>query len=375
METPFIYGKTVTGKYFINRENEKKRLINNFQNGINTILISPRRYGKTSLVKEVIRDFPGDKIKFVFFDLFSIRDEESFYAMYAKEIIKATASQNDDLLKTGKEFFSKLVPKLTFSFDPMVDLSVGFDWQEVKKTPDEIINLPEKVATKKNIRIVICIDEFQNISNIPNYQDFERLLRSYWQHHTKVSYCLLGSKRHMMINIFNKKSRPFYRFGDMVILNRIDPSFWEEHIINSFNESDKAITVGQAQRITAYMKNHPYYVQQLCYQVWLSNQREVEDQTIEDAITDMLEVNTIFYQQEIENLSTTQINLLKAITRGETKLTAVDVMNRYKIGTPNNIIKNKKILAEKDIIDFQGDKPAFIDPAFELWFLRFYLNN
>lgn len=375
MESPFIYGKTVTGKYFINRENEKKRLINNFRNGINTILISPRRYGKTSLIKEVIRDFPDDQIKFVFFDLFSIRDEESFYAMYAKEIIKATASRNEDLLKTGKEFFSKLVPKLTFSFDPLVDLSVGFDWQEAKKAPDEIINLPEKITDKKNIRIVICIDEFQNISNFPDYQEFEKLLRSYWQHHSQVSYCLLGSKRHMMIDIFNKKSRPFYRFGDMIVLNRIDQSFWEEHISDSFNNSGKAITGEQSRHIAASMKNHPYYVQQLCYQVWLSTHKKVEDQIIEAAITDMLEVNSIFYQQEIENLSTTQINLLKAIALGETKLTGVDVMNRYKIGTPNNISKNKKILAEKDIIDFQGETPTFIDPAFEMWFLRFYLNN
>lgn len=375
MQTPFIYGKTVTGKQFINREKEKNRLINNFQNGINTILISPRRYGKTSLVKEVISEFYDENIKFVFFDLFRLRDEESFYSVYVKEIIKSTASKNEDLIKTGKEFFSKLIPKLTFSFDPMVDLSVGFDWQEVKKTPDEIINLPEMIALKKNIRIVVCIDEFQNIANFPNYQFFERLLRSYWQNHSAVSYCLLGSKRHMMIEIFNKKSRPFYRFGDMLMLDRIDESHWVEYIIKAFNESGKTISNDQSQKIAKLMKNHPYYVQQLCYQVWLSTSNEVTEMIIENAITEILEINTIFYQQEIENLSSTQINLLKAIAFGETKLTSVNVMSKYKVGTPNNILKNKKILAEKDIIDFQRNEPAFIDPAFDLWFLRFYLNN
>ncbi len=375
MQTPFIYGKTVTGKQFINREKEKNRLINNFQNGINTILISPRRYGKTSLVKEVISEFYDENIKFVFFDLFRLRDEESFYSVYVKEIIKSTASKNEDLIKTGKEFFSKLIPKLTFSFDPMVDLSVGFDWQEVKKTPDEIINLPEMIALKKNIRIVVCIDEFQNIANFPNYQFFERLLRSYWQNHSAVSYCLLGSKRHMMIEIFNKKSRPFYRFGDMLMLDRIDESHWVEYIIKAFNESGKTISTDQSQKIAKLMKNHPYYVQQLCYQVWLSTSNEVTEMIIENAITEILEINTIFYQQEIENLSSTQINLLKAIAFGETKLTSVDVMSKYKVGTPNNILKNKKILAEKDIIDFQRNEPAFIDPAFDLWFLRFYLKN
>jgi len=144
MITPFIFGKTAIGQYFVNRKKEKARLYNNFLNSINTIIISPRRWGKTSLVKEVIENFSDNNIKFVFFDLFSIREEEKFYSTYTQEIIKATTSKKEDIFKSGRDFFKKLVPKLSFSFDPFTDLSVSFDWNEVKNSPDEIINLPEK---------------------------------------------------------------------------------------------------------------------------------------------------------------------------------------------------------------------------------------
>jgi len=226
----------------------------------------------------------------------------------------------------------------------------------------------KKIATKNGIKIVVCIDEFQNIATFSDYLNFEKLLRSKWQHHKNVSYCLLGSKRHMMINIFNKQSKPFYRFGDMFVLGKIKNEEWVDFIVRAFDKSDKKITEELAQKITVLMKGHSYYVQQLCYQVWVNTKNDVNKQIVNNSLSEILDINAMFYQQETESLSNTQINLLKAIINSEEKLTSVDVMYRYKTGTPRNVIKNKKILAEKDIIDFFGKKSDFMDPVFEFWF-------
>lgn len=98
---------------------------------------------------------------------------------------------------------------------------MGFDWDVVEQSPGEILDLPERLSKEKNIRFVICLDEFQNISFFDNPLGLQKKFRSRWQHHQLASYCLYGSKRHMMMEIFENSSRPFYKFGDVFFLEKI----------------------------------------------------------------------------------------------------------------------------------------------------------
>ena len=112
--------------------------------------------------------------------------------------------------------FKQVIPKFSFGIDPQNDFSIGFDWDEIKKNASEILNLPEVISQSKNIELVICLDEFQNIAHFKNPLAFQKKLRSHWQHHQEVSYCLYGSKRNMMTELFENKSMPFYKFGDII---------------------------------------------------------------------------------------------------------------------------------------------------------------
>src|SRR4030095_5972948 len=111
---------------------------------------------------------------------------------------------------------------LSLGIEPNTDFSLSFDWKELKKYSDEVLNLPEVISAKKGIRMVICLDEFQNLSSFPGFLHFEKKMRAAWQRHKKVTYCLYGSKRHMMTDIFNNPSKPFYRFGDIMLLPKIE---------------------------------------------------------------------------------------------------------------------------------------------------------
>jgi hypothetical protein len=361
MNSPFKYGKIVTGASFINRSNDIERLRQNISAGINTILISPRRWGKSSLVKQVAHLNKNKKTKYAFVDFFNIRTEEDFLERYSTEIIRCSISKNEELLQAGKDFFHKITPSFSFGADPINDISLKFTWREVQKTKDEIINLPERIALKKGIKIVVCIDEFQAISKLKDHISFEQELRSYWQHHENTCYCLYGSRRHMMLEIFNLESRAFYRFGDLFLLGKIEEHHWLKFITRSFAETGKTIRKELVKVMIQIVNNHPDYLQQLCHNVWNATETEVTDKIIEEAMDLVVRSNTLHYQDICDALSNTQLNLILAILAGETKLTATETMQKHGLGTPRNVSKNKKVLEE------HGESISFNDPIFEYW--------
>ncbi len=377
MESPFQYGKTVLQSGFINRKEELARLRMNFESGINTIVISPRRWGKSSLVNESARLMSNNdkSIRFCFIDMFSIRTEEEFYEALAKTVIKAGSGKLEDWLQNAKNFFKNVVPKLSVTVDPVNDIALSFDWKEVMKHRNEILDLAEVLAAKKKIRLIICVDEFQNIEYFVEGDSFEKILRSRWQHHQHVTYCLYGSKRHMMNNIFNGANKPFYRFGDVMYLEKIKIDHWVKFICREFAATGKKIDESLAAKIAETMKCHPYYVQQLAHHVWNMTIKKADSDSLQKSLEKMLEYNSIFYQKEVDTLSNTQLNFIKAITDGVEKFTSVDAMQSYKLGTPNNVTKNRDALEKRDIIDVTGKTIELLDPAFELWFNKYYLKR
>ena len=215
MENPFVFGKAAEGIYFTDRQEDAKRLHANLTHGINTILISPRRWGKTSLVKKVIGEIDNSAIKVVFIDVFQCKSEYDFYKLFATSVIKKTSSKLEEGMEMAKGFLANISPKFSFGTDPMNDFSISFEWNPQDDTEEAILSLPAKIAEKKGIRIVVCLDEFQQIADFSDSTTFQKKLRSIWQHQQDVTYCMFGSKKHLMENIFNDNSMPFYKFGDM----------------------------------------------------------------------------------------------------------------------------------------------------------------
>ena len=376
-DSPFIYGTIVSIQSFTNREAESAKLQSNLLNGINTTIISPRRWGKSSLVEKVITDInkKDKKTKTVIIDLFSVSSEEEFLEQFAREVIKASSSKWQEWMSSGKEFFKKLIPKLSIGIDPSTDFSLSFDWHELKKNSDEVLNLPETIAKKRGIKFIICLDEFQNLSSFNDYLFFEKKLRACWQRHKSVTYCLYGSKRHMMTDIFNNPSKPFYRFGDIMLLQKIETKKWVSFICKSFAATDKQIDEKTAGIIPLVMKNHSWYVQQLAHYAWNVTHKRATTTEIYTALKELINANTPLYQKETESISHTQLNLLKAVAKDETQFTSTAVMNKHQLGTPRNVSKNKTVLINNDIIHEINNKFEFVDPAFELWFKKQFFNQ
>lgn len=183
MQSPFSFGKSISFKSFVNRGEEIKRLSLNLRSGINTTIISPRRWGKSSLVAETARRMAKQKnIRSCFIDMFSISSEAEFYEVFSREVIKSSSSKAEEWLKTGGEIFKAVIPKFSFGPDPRQDFSISFDWEQAEKHRNEILDLPEKLSKKKKIKIIVCIDQFQNMVSFPNSEKIEKNWRAVWQH-------------------------------------------------------------------------------------------------------------------------------------------------------------------------------------------------
>lgn len=369
MQVPFIFGKIATGENFTDREEETMRLENNFNNCVNTILISPRRWGKSSLVHKAAAKamMKNPNLRVCHIDLLNILTIEDFYIQYATSIIKATSSKWEEFIKNAKEFLASLMPKVSITPIPGEEVSLSLDIEQLRMNPDEILDLPEKIATKKGITVSVCIDEFQKIGEWRDSDYLQGKFRSKWQHHQHVGYCLFGSKRHMMMEIFTDSSKPFYRFGDLIFLNKIPQNDMQRFVKERFNETGKHISDEAASLLIELVDNHPYYCQQLAQISWFRTDSECDPHTVREAHKSLVEQLSLLFINLTEELNGQQLSYLKALLNNETSITATETMKRYGITSATSATRAKASLIKRDILDNAEGKIQFLDPVYQYW--------
>lgn len=368
-EAPFVFGVRVEGDTFTDRREETERLLMNFRYGVNTILISPRRMGKTSLVDKVCSLLKDDGIRIARIDAFGCRSEYDFINAFATAVVRATSSRWEEWMENAKVFLSRFVPKISFGQDPMNDFSISLEYNASNTTTEDVLALPERIAEAKGYRIVVCIDEFQQIGDFADSLTFQKKLRSVWQLQQRVSYCLYGSKKHIMETMFQNHSYPFYRFGDLFYLQKISEDDWVEYICSRFKVTGKAISVQLAREICQLTDRYSSYVQQLAWFVWLKTRDEANEEDLAQAVDRLLDACEPLFIQQTEELSAYQMNFLKAIANGvNTGFTQSSVLSQYHLGTAANITRLKKSLTDKDLITtVAANRIELSDPILLLW--------
>lgn len=375
MKSPFQYGTLVDKDHFVNRTEERKQLKELLGSGINVMLISPRRWGKSSLVKVAMNELmkSNPQIHVCFIDAFSIKTEAEFYRIFAREVISCSASTLEKRMEDIKQFLKAISPSITLKSDSTESMSFDLKFELEEQNVIEVLELPEKIARAKNIQIIICIDEFQLLAQLPGYKDMEGKMRSVWQQQQATTYCFYGSKRHMMIDIFNNSANPFYRFGQILFLSKIRKEEWIPFIINAFQSTGKSINEHQARQLCDVVKCHSWYLQQLGYFIWSGTSTEVTEEIIEVRTQQLVDTNMPMFINDTENLTATQTAMLRAIADGEYRLNSALVVRKYDLGSAQTITRNKRLLADRNFIEKEGEKYSFSDPVFEIWFRKEYM--
>ena len=364
----FLYGISVSGDNFTDRVRETKRMKMNFENGLNVILISPRRMGKTSLVKHVAQVVDKEIVQVVYIDIYDCRSEYDFYSKFAEALMTQTASRVELVLDNFRRFLTRLTPKIAMNPDPSVEYSFSLGITPKDYSPEEILSLPERLAQHIGKHIVVCIDEFQQVGEWTDSLTVQKRMRGAWQHHTHASYCLFGSKQHMMNQLFQNKRMPFYQFGEPNYLQPIPTEEWIPFIQSKFEKQGLRIDESFVRRICDTVGNQSSYVQQLAWDVMLNTEQEVTDEDFQAGVADLLIQCSPLFIEQTGGLTTYQLNMLRAIVDGQhTQWSSQQVLTKYGLGSKSNVTKMQKVMLERDFIVATEQGLFLSDPVMGLW--------
>lgn len=371
MERAFVYGMSVEGENFTDRGKETKRLKMDMENGINVILVSPRRIGKSSLVRKVAKEMNNPKIKIVYMDIYDCRDEYSFYNRFATEILKQTATKAEQVIENIKRFLVRLTPKIAFSPEPLSEYSLSLGITPQNYQPEEILQLPEIIGQTQGVHIVVCIDEFQQIGEMTDTLSIQKRLRGVWQHQRNVSYVLFGSKKHLMTRLFQNRRMPFFQFGEMMFLDKIPTDDWVPFILSRFESQGKQISEKLARKICETVEGNSSYVQQLAWNVMTETDKVTTEEDFLRAVDSLLAQCSALFEEQLKGLTSYQLNFLRALSDGVTSdFGSKSILEAYRLGSKSNISRIKSSLQDKEIVDFTKDAVYLEDPVFKIWLRR-----
>lgn len=370
-QNPFKYGELSTGENFCNRQSELKRLHAAFRDGQSVVLISPRRWGKSSLVNQALQTYRG-KLVAVNLDCFGVKSSEEFYAAFLKAVLVATSTKVQHVADSVKNHIRGLLPFIKYSIGEGEEIKISLDWPATKVNPEDILDLAQQIARQRKIRIVCCIDEFQKLAEWKDGGLLLEKLRSHWQKHKDVCYCLYGSKRHLMTALFSDSSQPFYRFGETLFLPKIGKEAWVHFLTGEFKTTGKALDGKIAERMTQMVECHSYFVQYLARICWNNTSGKVTEEILETSYEEFLNDHLALFQQVCKGLTLYQTNYLKAVVAGESQFTSVRVLTTYGIGSQGNVKRIMETLEDMEVLDFASGKPVFCDPYFAPLFKRYF---
>lgn len=363
---PFYFGNEVYNDDFCNRILELQELEKDVTSGQNILLYAPRRFGKTSLLKKLKSNLESDtKYKIVYIDLFSISSIDEFIQKYFNLIVSSFESDQSKVVGLFQNILN-IKPNITMSVNSGGDFSYGLSLnkEEQKQTLEEVLNLPFTYAKKFNKQVVVIFDEFQEIEQL----DIEKKLRSVIQTHSReVAYLFSGSKKSILGQMFNDKTRAFYKSVKHFHINEILLDDWQLFIEYKFKKTNKTIDESFIQDIYAITQGYPYYMQQIMSVVWDKTETSVDTEIVQSSLKLIVERENDLYSLVWSQLTLNQKNSLKYIIscRG-INLYGNDNLKQANF-TATTLKSTLESLVKKDICDKRDNRYYVIDPFMEYW--------
>lgn len=345
-ENPFLTSGYYSPEYFCDRENETKQLLNSIQNGQNVTLTSIRRIGKTGLIKHLFYQLP-ENWKGIYIDILSTENLSQFLNSLTSSILNAVP-EKENLGQKIWNFVKSMRPVI--SFDPLTNLPQATF--ELRQSDTEMhINSIMQFLEKQDLSFVIAIDEFQQIVNYPE-KNTDAMLRSIIQHMNNVRFIFSGSQQHILNDLFNLPSRPFFRSTRMQEIDKIDQTEYRAFISGWFLRSGISISDEIINDLLQWSCLHTYYVQLIFNRIFSTGQSQItQDIWKEEAYKLLKEQETVFYNYR-NMLTQPQWQLLKAIAHeGSIQApTSKDFIHKYKLGSPSTVLRSLNSLLKNELL-------------------------
>ncbi len=357
MKNPFKFGTIVEEPYFTNRVKELMTVNSILKSENHLIIISPRRYGKTSLINKVVK---GTGRPFIILDFQLITGEEDFAAQLLKRIYRVYPAQKiKDFIKNFR-----IVPTITLNpVSNEIDVSYKTT-ASVHTAIEDVLNLLESLSTISK-KLVVIFDEFQEIKRIG--KDADKVLRSIMQHHKKINYVFLGSQESLIREIFEKKKSPFYHFGFMLPIDKIPGDEFMKYLKNNFKK-----IVGEYESISESIleitKCHPYYTQQLAFTVWeLLRREDVSNNPVETAVSELIKQHDIDYERLWNTLNSTDMKILIGLSISDSPPLSNEFSKQFNLGATSTTFSSLKRLMVNGFIVRTINGYEIDDPYFKEW--------
>lgn len=366
-ENPFLVSGYYSPEYFCNRREETDRIIDALANGRNITIFSIRRLGKTGLIEHVFNKMKSDKKKNLFYlDILSTTNLSGFVNLFATAVLGKLESKPEKFIKKIGEIFSSIRPVI--SFDPVSGVpSLHFTIQSVEDA-DRSLEKIFAYLRESGRKIIIAIDEFQQITNYPE-KNVEAVLRTHIQHAAGVNFIFSGSRKHLLLSIFSRYGNPFYQSTELMQLERISEKDYCTFIISKFEKGKKKINNTTALKILEVCRRHTYYVQFLCNRLYGLKDSNITESLVNSALESILKENEPIYISYRNLLTEYQWRVLTAIAiEGNAKLiTSKDFIARHNLGTPSSVHSAVKALLDKEMIYKEGGDYFIYDLFMERW--------
>ena len=370
MKNPFYTSTYKLPEYFCDREEESLKLKNTLANGRNIVLLSQRRMGKTGLIKHVFYQLMQEKTSYVLYiDIMNTQNTDDFVNLLANSVLESLSSKTKKIYNHVFSFIKKLSPIL--SFDPQTGIpSVEFKAISEQQTQKTIVQILEYLENQ-NKPVYIAIDEFQQITNYRE-KTFEAFLRSNIQHLNNVKFIFSGSQQHLLTEMFNSVSRPFYQSADYLKLERIDKNIYAEFIKRKFTETKKEICKNDILEVLDYLDTYTFYVQNFFNKLWQNSNNKVSEEAIEALKGTIIDDHNFIYSNLHNLLTKAQYKVLRAIAKEQAVLqpTALEFIRKYNLGTASTVSSVIKVLIEKELLYYENETYKVYDLFMSKWLER-----
>ncbi|MBD3320639.1 MAG: AAA family ATPase [Chitinivibrionales bacterium] len=372
MDNPFYYGRAVDGAAFVNRSEEIGRISSSLERGQSIVLFSPRRYGKTSLIKKTMSRLQRKKVLCFYVDLYTVTSLDEFYKNYAEALAAAFKSPASALVSLLHWLLPMLKPKLVYSQPgiPEVQIEASLTTLRNTKTLKELFESIERYCAKHKRKAAVIFDEFQEIATLEKGGIIERQMRSSFQHHRHVAYAFLGSKMHLMNEMFGTTSRPFYNFGSRFELGAMSDVVWRKDIAAKFKAGGFKIDEQAIKKILHITKGHPYYTQLLCSEIWdtCNTKRAVSEQDIDPVVQGALDLENHAFQELWDSLSRNQRKVVRVLAQEtDIALFSSDIARKYYLGAQSSLHRTVEQLLRKGVVAKKDHSYVLTDPFVARW--------
>ena len=379
MNGPFSYSKYVTGKQNFGRAKDIATLSNLLKNGENVVIIEPAKSGKMSLIKQTLFNLhiSGELFSTAETSLFNIRTRERLVCALGSAILRNFGNTPSEYAELCAEFLfgTHLIfdPESYAATDSILSLNWDVDDQDIRA----VLSLPDRICAARGQQCIFIISEFQNLLLCDRGEDIlrmweETLRANHPEDKFKCHFIFCGSRVNAMKEIFCEK-KYFHRLVTRMHLSTIETKDIIDYTVRGFLTSGKVLDKEQMLGVCQLFHNNIGYINHFISICDSLSKGYIAESVLMDALASIISIHEPRFIATMDDLTTFQTNLLRAIVDGHKKFSSAEVIEKYVLNSSANVRRLKDALCKKEIISFdENDEPYIIDPLFEYWVKKFY---